>query len=68
MRHLGSESYVCYTYAAITIDRVLFIKRGTQLLLVPVVYLVCLTDWLVVGVDSHKLISTISHPLYSMLS
>lgn len=35
VRHLGSENYVCYTYAAITIDRILFIKRGTQLLCVP---------------------------------
>ncbi|KIM79693.1 hypothetical protein PILCRDRAFT_791278, partial [Piloderma croceum F 1598] len=32
VRHLGSDNYVCYTYAAITIDRVLFIKQGTQLL------------------------------------
>ncbi|PAV17971.1 importin alpha re-exporter [Pyrrhoderma noxium] len=32
LRHLSSANYVCYTYAAITIERILFIKRGTQLL------------------------------------
>lgn len=32
VRHLGSEHYVCYTYAAITIDRVLFIKKDNVLL------------------------------------
>ncbi|KAF9463182.1 CAS/CSE protein [Collybia nuda] len=32
VRHLGSENYVTYTYAAITIDRVLFIKQANQLL------------------------------------
>ncbi|KAH7929305.1 Cse1-domain-containing protein [Leucogyrophana mollusca] len=32
VRHLGSDNYVTYTYAAITIDRILFIKKGTQLL------------------------------------
>ncbi|KAI5122027.1 hypothetical protein M0805_008018 [Coniferiporia weirii] len=32
LRHLGSANYVCYTYAATTIERILFIKRGTQLL------------------------------------
>lgn len=32
VRHLGSENYVCYTYAAITIDRVLFIKKNNKLL------------------------------------
>ncbi|KAH8112452.1 Cse1-domain-containing protein [Phellopilus nigrolimitatus] len=32
LRHLGSSNYVCYTYAATTIERILFIKRGTQLL------------------------------------
>ncbi|GBE78774.1 Importin-alpha re-exporter [Sparassis crispa] len=32
VRHLGSENYVCYTYAAISIERILFIKQGTQLL------------------------------------
>ncbi|KDQ49269.1 hypothetical protein JAAARDRAFT_201016 [Jaapia argillacea MUCL 33604] len=31
-RHLGSNNYVCYTYAAITIERILFIRQGTQLL------------------------------------
>ncbi|GLB42771.1 putative importin alpha re-exporter [Lyophyllum shimeji] len=31
-RHLRSENYVAYTYAAITIDRVLFIKHGNQLI------------------------------------
>ncbi|KAH9947043.1 Cse1-domain-containing protein [Amylocystis lapponica] len=32
VRHLGSDNYVCYTYAAISIERMLFIKQGTQLL------------------------------------
>ncbi|KAK0485031.1 CAS/CSE protein [Armillaria novae-zelandiae] len=32
IRHLGSANYVCCTYAAITIDRILFIKQGGQLL------------------------------------
>ena len=32
VHHLGSENYVTYTYAAITIDRILFIKQGNQLL------------------------------------
>lgn len=32
VRHLGSNNYVCYTYAAITIDRVLFIKKNNQLM------------------------------------
>ncbi|KAF8839712.1 Cse1-domain-containing protein [Paxillus ammoniavirescens] len=32
IKHLSSENYVAYTYAAITIDRILSIKRGTQLL------------------------------------
>ncbi|TDL23186.1 Cse1-domain-containing protein [Rickenella mellea] len=32
LRHLGSTNYVCYSYAAITIERILFIKQGQQLL------------------------------------
>ncbi|KIK96918.1 hypothetical protein PAXRUDRAFT_825478 [Paxillus rubicundulus Ve08.2h10] len=32
IKHLTSENYVAYTYAAITIDRILSIKRGAQLL------------------------------------
>ncbi|KAG0700788.1 CAS/CSE protein [Suillus ampliporus] len=32
VRHLNANHYVTYTYAAITIDRILFIKKGTQLL------------------------------------
>lgn len=32
VRHLGSNNYVCYTYAAISIERILFIRQGTQLL------------------------------------
>ena len=32
MKHLGSDNYVCYTYAAISIERILFIKQGTQVL------------------------------------
>ncbi|KAG1861107.1 CAS/CSE protein [Suillus subalutaceus] len=32
VRHLNADHYVTYTYAAITIDRILFIKKGTQLL------------------------------------
>ncbi|KAG5641488.1 hypothetical protein DXG03_005099 [Asterophora parasitica] len=31
-RHLRSDNYVAYTYAAITIDRVLFIKQNNQLI------------------------------------
>ncbi|KAF4612796.1 hypothetical protein D9613_011749 [Agrocybe pediades] len=31
-RHLRSDNYVTYTYAAITIDRILAIKQGNQLL------------------------------------
>lgn len=36
VRHLNSDNYVTYTYAAITIDRILFIKKGTQLLYVRI--------------------------------
>ena len=32
VKHLGSDNYVCYTYAAISIERILFIKQGNQLL------------------------------------
>ncbi|KAF8992756.1 armadillo-type protein [Cyathus striatus] len=32
VRHLGSDNYVTYTYAAITIDKILFIKKANQLL------------------------------------
>ncbi|KAG6841642.1 hypothetical protein C0991_008627 [Blastosporella zonata] len=32
VRHLRSSNYVAYTYAAITIDRILFIKQGNQLI------------------------------------
>lgn len=28
VHHLGSSNYVCYTYAAITIERILFMKSG----------------------------------------
>jgi exportin-2 (importin alpha re-exporter) len=31
-RHLASNNYVTYTYAAITIDRILFIKQNGNLL------------------------------------
>lgn len=34
-RHLGSDNYVSCTYAAITIERILFIKHGTVLLFLP---------------------------------
>jgi exportin-2 (importin alpha re-exporter) len=34
LRHLGSSNYVSCTYAAVTIERVLFIKQGNQLLYV----------------------------------
>ncbi|PCH33006.1 importin alpha re-exporter [Wolfiporia cocos MD-104 SS10] len=30
--HLNSDNYVCYTYAAISIERILFIRHGNQLL------------------------------------
>ncbi|KZT00874.1 uncharacterized protein LAESUDRAFT_731806 [Laetiporus sulphureus 93-53] len=32
VRHLGSDNYVCYTYAAISIERILFIRQGNTLL------------------------------------
>ncbi|KAI9001554.1 Cse1-domain-containing protein [Trametes punicea] len=32
VRHLSSENYVCYTYAAISIERILFIRQGNQLM------------------------------------
>lgn len=32
IKHLTSENYVAYTYAAITIDRILYIKKGGQLM------------------------------------
>ncbi|KAL5498046.1 CSE1_1 [Sanghuangporus vaninii] len=32
LRHLGSSNYVTYTYAATTIERILVIKRNSQLL------------------------------------
>ncbi|EJF64481.1 importin alpha re-exporter, partial [Dichomitus squalens LYAD-421 SS1] len=32
VRHLSSDNYVCYTYAAISIERILFIRQGTQLM------------------------------------
>ena len=38
LRHLGSDNYVCYTYAAISIERILFIKQGTQLMQVTPPY------------------------------
>jgi exportin-2 (importin alpha re-exporter) len=31
VRHLSLDNYVTYTYAGITIERVLFIKQGAQL-------------------------------------
>ena len=30
--HLRSDNYVCYSYAAITVERILFIKRGPRML------------------------------------
>jgi exportin-2 (importin alpha re-exporter) len=32
LHHLASNNYVSYTYAAITIERILFIKRGSSML------------------------------------
>lgn len=32
VQHLASDNYVCYSYAAISIERILFIKQGNQLL------------------------------------
>ncbi|KAI0366303.1 Cse1-domain-containing protein [Pilatotrama ljubarskyi] len=32
VRHLSSDNYVCYTYAAISIERILFIRQGNQLM------------------------------------
>ena len=34
VQHLTSDNYVCYTYAAISIERILFIRQGTQLMYV----------------------------------
>ena len=34
-RHLNSDNYVCYTYAAISIERILFIRQGNQPMYVP---------------------------------
>ena len=34
VRHLSSDNYVTYTYAAISIERILFIRQGTQLMYV----------------------------------
>ncbi|KAI0833709.1 Cse1-domain-containing protein [Trametes gibbosa] len=36
VRHLSSENYVCCTYAAISIERILFIRQGSQLLFTQV--------------------------------
>ncbi|KAF8583471.1 Cse1-domain-containing protein [Ramaria rubella] len=30
--HLRSDNYVCYSYAAITVERILFIKQGSRML------------------------------------
>ncbi|KAI0714440.1 armadillo-type protein [Cerioporus squamosus] len=30
VQHLSSDNYVCYTYAAISIERILFIRQGNQ--------------------------------------
>jgi len=37
IHHLSSSNYVSYSYAAITIERVLFIKRGNAMLYVRIV-------------------------------
>ena len=34
VQYLSSENYVCYTYAATSIERILFIKQGGKLMLV----------------------------------
>jgi len=65
VRHLGSENYVTYTYAAITIDRILFIKQGMQLLCVIsslLIYSVLTGESY--GLDSLRRISTISQWIY----
>jgi exportin-2 (importin alpha re-exporter) len=36
VHHLGNPSYVVYTYAAVCIERILFIKQGGKLL-----YVIC---------------------------
>ena len=38
IQHLQSTNYVCYTYAAISIERILFIKQGNQLQFVSSLY------------------------------
>jgi exportin-2 (importin alpha re-exporter) len=43
-RHLNADHYVTYTYAVITIDRILFIKKGTQMLCVS--NYICVTETL----------------------
>jgi hypothetical protein len=35
--HLRSDNYVCYSYAAITIERILFIKQNNRLLYVGII-------------------------------
>ena len=37
VQHLSSDNYVCYTYAAISIERILFIRQGNQLMCVQTV-------------------------------
>lgn len=62
IKHLTSENYVAYTYAAITIDRILFIKRGTQLLSVAVALFQRTYSRLPSLVGSHKQTYTTSQP------
>jgi exportin-2 (importin alpha re-exporter) len=42
VQHSNSDNYVTYTYAAITIDRILIIKKWTQLLCVRIHIIVIL--------------------------
>jgi exportin-2 (importin alpha re-exporter) len=41
IRHVGSDNYVACTYAAITIERVLAIRQGVQILFVSSSFPIC---------------------------
>ena len=40
IQHLQSTNYVCYTYAAISIERILFIRQGNHLMYVYLIALI----------------------------
>lgn len=70
VRHLNSDNYVTYTYAAITIDRILFIKKGTQLLCVRIQVVVILrsrSDLRFSQADIHDLAADLLNALLSKI-